>query len=227
MIREGVKREKVDQIFSTAIGYYKLDSELHDELKNSVRRAIAKVREGPSEWSKNMFHFYQHSNEHLLNDNKEDKVLAEFGRWIEKCYEDYVIDLCGWNVVKEASITDCWVNITKEGGQQVIHTHANAFVSGTYYLHMEDGAGPILFMNPTSQPGRPYIGFDTVKTTPYSSTQWYGDCQEGYLLLWPGNIAHLTAPTEQGATRTSISMNFMPAKLSAGAYNYRVVRDES
>ena len=66
MIREGVKREKVDQIFSTAIGYYKLDSELHDELKNSVRRAIAKVREGPSEWSKNMFHFYQHSNDCLL-----------------------------------------------------------------------------------------------------------------------------------------------------------------
>ena len=51
MIREGVEREKVEQIFSTAIGYYKLDSELHDALKNSVRRAIAKVREGPSEWS--------------------------------------------------------------------------------------------------------------------------------------------------------------------------------
>ena len=48
MIREGVEREKVEQIFSTAIGYYKLDSELHDALKNSVRRAIAKVREGPS-----------------------------------------------------------------------------------------------------------------------------------------------------------------------------------
>ena len=47
-----------------------------------------------------------------------------------------------------AFVTDCWVNITKKGGQQVIHTHANAFVSGTYYLHLEDGVGGIAFNNP-------------------------------------------------------------------------------
>ncbi len=227
MPRISIDREQVEPIFSTPIAYYKFPDDKHWELKRAVRSAVKKVKEGPSQWSDAMYHFYQHAGEHLLYDNDEP-IFQYFHDWLKECYADYVLELCGWNTTYDSFITDCWVNVTKDGGNQVIHTHANAFVSGTYYLHMEDGAGPIIFMNPGAQPDRPYIGFDTLKTTQFNCTQWYGNCEEMRLILWPGNIAHLTAPTEKGATRTSISMNFMPAKFTAGAYDFSVVRsDES
>tara|TARA_B100000029_G_scaffold516546_1_gene630743 strand:- start:6655 stop:7353 length:699 start_codon:yes stop_codon:yes gene_type:complete len=224
-MRIPIDREQVEPIFSTPIGYYKYPDDKHAELKDAVRAAISRVNTGPSDWSANLYHFYQHNNEHLLYDN-DDPPFQDFHDWLEECYADFVIDLQGWNTTQFAFITDCWVNITKEGGSQVIHTHANAFVSGTYYLHMEEGAGPIIFMNPCAQPSRPYIGFDTTKTTQFNCTQWYGNCEEMRLLLWPGHIAHLTQPTQKGATRTSISMNFMPKNFTAGAYNYKVVKTD-
>ena len=213
-------------MFSTPLAHYKMDADKHQELKETVRESIKNYTGGKSAWSPNIFHYYQKTGEHLLYDNDEP-IYSYFNTWLQECYADYVIDVQGWQSTQDANVTDCWINVTKPGGEQVIHTHANAFVSGTYYLHMEGDCGDIVFMNPAASPSRPYIGFQQLKETEFSNMSQSGGAEEGRLVLWPGHISHYTRPTGDNSTRVSISMNFMPEVFSAGGYNYRVTRDES
>tara|TARA_B100001113_G_scaffold280421_1_gene235174 strand:- start:9575 stop:10243 length:669 start_codon:yes stop_codon:yes gene_type:complete len=219
-----VEAELVEPIFPLPLAYYKYSDDKHKELLDATRQAIKKVQPGFAEGKAGaLTHFYQHQKEHLLYDN-EDEIFQHFHDWLEECYADYVTNVQGWKMTDKTFITDCWVNVTKEGGNQVLHSHANAFVSGTYYLRMEDGSGQIMYINPCAMANRPYFGFDNCKATPYNEAQHFGNCQEQYLILWPSNLSHMTTPTEKNATRVSISMNFMPQEFLAGAYNFKVTK---
>ena len=220
-----VKAELVEPIFPLPLAYYKYPDDKHKELLKATRQAIKKVQPGKSDYTENLTHFYQHTKEHLLYDN-DDPIFQHYHDWLEECYADYVTNVQGWMVTEKSYITDCWVNVTKEGGSQVLHSHANSFVSGTYYLHMEEGAGEIMYINPISMANRPYMGFDNCKATIYNESQHFGNCKEQYLILWPSNLSHMTTPTKNNATRVSISMNFMPQEFLAGAYNFKVVKHD-
>ena len=41
-----------------------------------------------------------------------------------------------------------WVNVLPEGGAHSGHIHTNAVISGTYYVAVPNGAGPIVFEDP-------------------------------------------------------------------------------
>ena len=41
-----------------------------------------------------------------------------------------------------------WVNIMPEGGSHTSHIHTNAVISGTYYVTVPEGAGPIVYEDP-------------------------------------------------------------------------------
>ena len=210
-----VNAELVEPIFPLPLAYYKYPDDKHKELLDSTRQAIKKVQPGQSEYAEGkLTHFYQHQKEHLLYDN-DDEIFQHFHDWLEECYGDYVTNVQGWMMTDKAFITDCWVNVTKEGGSQVLHSHANAFVSGTYYLRMTDGAGQIMYINPSSMANKPYMGFDNCKATPYNEAQHFGNCKEQYLILWPSNLSHMTTTTMNNASRVSISMNFMPQEFLA------------
>ena len=190
-----VNAELVEPIFPLPLAYYKYPDDKHKELLDATRQAIKKVQPGFAEGKAGaLTHFYQHQKEHLLYDN-EDEIFQHFHDWLEECYADYVTNVQGWKMTDKTFITDCWVNVTKEGGNQVLHSHANAFVSGTYYLRMEDGSGQIMYINPCAMANRPYFGFDNCKATPYNEAQHFGNCQEQYLILWPSNLSHMTTPT--------------------------------
>lgn len=219
-----VKPELVEAIFPLPLGYYKYPDDKHQELKEATKTAIKKVQKGVSEYSKAIVHYYQHTKEHLLYDNTEP-IFQHYHDWLEECYGNYVTEVQGWLMTDKTYITDCWVNVTTDGGQQVMHSHANSFVSGTYYLHMEPGAGDLMFINPCGMSNRPYIGFDNATATDYNKSQYFANCKEQYLILWPSNLAHLTTDTKN-ATRVSISMNFMPQEFLAGAYNFKVVKHD-
>ena len=217
-------RVGVISTFATPIAHYQIPEDKHQELKDAVRISLREYDTGKNSWSANLFHYYQKNGEHLLQDN-DAPIFDYFETWLKECYADFVIDLQGWQSTQDAFITDCWVNITKANGSQVNHTHANAFVSGTYYLNMEGDCGDIVFMNPAASPSRPYIGFQQAKQTMFSNMSQNGCAKERLLVLWPGNICHYTMPTGENSTRVSISMNFMPEVFTAGGYNFKVSRE--
>ena len=220
-----VTPDLVESIFSTPIVYYKYPDDKHKELKEAVRVAIQKVEPGYAEHTNSLVHFYQHNKQHLLYDN-DDPIFQDFHDWLEDCYVHTVQKVQGWRIGEKAFITDCWVNITRDGGNQVMHNHANSFLSGTYYLQMPEGAGAIQFFNPSSMPNKPNFGFDNSIATPFNQAQYYGNCQEQYLLVWPSNIVHQTLPTTGDGVRTSISMNFLPKEFIAGAYNFKIIKHD-
>ena len=225
-------RQSVCPMFSTPLGTYKMpDPSKHEELKVAVREAMEDYKQRnqnkmtfKNHFSKNLSHYYQKNGEHLLYDNN-GPIFDYFTKWLGECYSDFLIDVQGWQSTQDAFITDCWVNVTQPGGTQVVHSHANAIVSGTYYVHMEGAPGDIIFQNPASAPARPYIGTQQGKPTEFNCMQLNGEAAEGDLKLWPGNLLHYTEPTGPQSVRVSVSMNFMPKVFSAGGYYFRVTRE--
>ena len=45
-------------------------------------------------------------------------------------------------------VESLWVNVMPEGGSHTSHIHPNSVISGTYYVAVPQGAGPIVYEDP-------------------------------------------------------------------------------
>ena len=100
-----------------------------------------------------------------------------------------------------------WVNVMPEGGSHTSHLHRNAVISGTYYVAVPDGAGPIVYEDPRlamlmAAPPRkdnaPRQFRAHVSETP----------QVGTLLLWESWLRHEVPLNRAAGNRISISFNY-------------------
>jgi uncharacterized protein (TIGR02466 family) len=100
-----------------------------------------------------------------------------------------------------------WVNVMPEGGSHTSHLHRNAVISGTYYVAVPDGAGPIVYEDPRlamlmAAPPRkedaPKQLRAHVSETP----------QAGTLLLWESWLRHEVPLNRAEGNRISISFNY-------------------
>ena len=228
-----VSPEKIEPICSLALAYYKYPDDKHKELKDVTNAVIKNPEVAPIPnntmglpfCKSQLNHYYQRPGENLLYDN-DHPIYQHFHDWLKDCYISFTEDIMGYNIPNnKAFITDCWVNKTEKDGRQYPHDHVNSFVSGTYYLHMEEGSGKILFTNPNMLKNTPYIGFDNLRETDYNKEVFEGDCKEQYLILWLSHLSHQTTDTIDG-TRLSISMNFMPEEFISGPYSFKVVKSQ-
>ena len=53
-------------------------------------------------------------------------------------------DLAG----RSLDMSDCWVNVMPAGVVHSLHLHPGSVISGTYYVAVPDGAGPIVYEDP-------------------------------------------------------------------------------
>ncbi len=54
-----------------------------------------------------------------------------------------------WDIGKRKPVCDSmWVNVLPEGGSHTGHIHTNSVISGTYYVKVPEGAGPIVYEDP-------------------------------------------------------------------------------
>ena len=100
-----------------------------------------------------------------------------------------------------------WVNVMPEGGSHTSHLHTNAVISGTYYVAVPDGAGPIVYEDPRhammmAAPPRLASApreFQThVSETP----------KPGTLLLWESWLRHEVPLNRAEGNRISVSFNY-------------------
>jgi hypothetical protein len=119
----------------------------------------------------------------------------------------------GWN------IKEMWVNVLDLGGMQVMHTHANSFVSGIVYLtpcHPESqtvfiksgGGTEFRFRNENEEavPGH------------FNAERWVSPPPSpGDLLLFPSYLMH-AVPPNMGERRITMSFNAIPKGLDAWGY---------
>jgi uncharacterized protein (TIGR02466 family) len=100
-----------------------------------------------------------------------------------------------------------WVNVMPEGGSHTSHIHRNAVISGTYYVAVPEGAGPITYEDPRlpmlmAAPPRkknaPQAYQPQVSFTP----------QVGTLMLWESWLRHEVPLNRAEGNRISVSFNY-------------------
>ena len=142
-----------------------------------------------------------------------------FHDWIKRCSLEYINKNLG-HECEDVIVTDCWLNVCKQGSYQPSHSHANSFVSGTYFVNFEQGKhAPLAFFN--------------LKDLPQQFLEVRGNAmkkiavvkhEEGTLLLWQSHVLHGYEENMKD-NRMTISFNVMPTTvISGGDYGFRVSR---
>jgi uncharacterized protein (TIGR02466 family) len=112
-----------------------------------------------------------------------------------------------WDLRGNVPLVDSlWVNVLPEGGSHTSHIHTNAVISGTYYVAVPRGAGPIVYEDPRhammmAAPPRkanaPREFQPHVSETP----------RPGSLLLWESWLRHEVPLNRAAGNRISVSFN--------------------
>lgn len=108
---------------------------------------------------------------------------------------------------REFAITGCWGNVAAPGGWHRMHSHPNNFLSGAYYVQVQEGADTINFHDPRPQTGvlRPPVS----ALTSYNTDQVVVKVAVGTLLVFPAWLPHSVDPNASEADRLSVSFNAM------------------
>ncbi len=114
-----------------------------------------------------------------------------------------------WDIRGGKPICDSlWVNVMPEGGSHTSHIHTNSVISGTYYVAVPQGAGPIVFEDPRhammmAAPPRdakaPRAMKHQISETPH----------EGTVMLWESYLRHEVPMNRSEGLRISISFNYV------------------
>jgi uncharacterized protein (TIGR02466 family) len=126
-----------------------------------------------------------------------DKHAAEFAKELH------------WDLRGGKPVCDTlWVNVMPEGGHHTGHIHTNSVISGTYYVKVPKGAGPIVYEDPrlammmAVPPRKGSIPRDM--KTHVSETP-----EAGTVLLWESWLRHEVPLNRAEGDRISISFNYV------------------
>jgi uncharacterized protein (TIGR02466 family) len=134
--------------------------------------------------------------------------FARFTRLIDRHAASYARSL-HWNIKGGKPQCDSlWVNVMPEGGSHTSHIHPNAVISGTYYVNVPPGAGPIVFEDPRlaslmaappRKPNAPREFKSHVSEIP----------KPGTVILWESWLRHEVPLNRASGSRISISFNYV------------------
>jgi uncharacterized protein (TIGR02466 family) len=131
---------------------------------------------------------------------------------LEKILDRHALDFAKalhWDIGKRKPVCDSlWVNVLPEGGSHTGHIHTNSVISGTYYVKVPSGAGPIVYEDPRYgfKMAAPPLKKDApdalrshVSVTP----------NEKSLLLWESWLRHEVPLNRAEGERISVSFNYV------------------
>ena len=106
--------------------------------------------------------------------------------------------------VEDITITDMWANVLKDGEHHPVHTHSNNFLSGTYYLHSDQGAS-IMFQDP--RPAADVIVPRKKNTTLNNSSLLSYASKQNRAVIFPSWLPHWVQQNKSKNKRISIAWN--------------------
>jgi uncharacterized protein (TIGR02466 family) len=114
-----------------------------------------------------------------------------------------------WDIRGGKPICDSiWVNVMPEGGSHTSHIHTNAVISGTYYVSVPQGAGPIVYEDPRhammmAAPSR-------LERAPREMKSHVSETPEaGTVLMWESWLRHEVPLNKADGLRISVSFNYV------------------
>ncbi len=113
---------------------------------------------------------------------------------------------------EDFEITGCWANIGAPGSQHSMHSHANNFLSGVYYVKTPPGADSISFRDPREQ--RSILQPQYRETNQFNVAVQNIAAEAGSLIIFPSWLRHSVPPNRSAEERVSISFNAMFSNFS-------------
>ncbi|MBC8038324.1 MAG: hypothetical protein H7X89_14015 [Rhizobiales bacterium] len=137
--------------------------------------------------------------------------FREFGRLekIVKRHAGHFASELHWDLRGKKPVCDSlWISVMPEGGSHTSHIHTNSVISGTYYVAVPDGSGPIVFEDPRSgflmaAPPRKSSGPRELQTHVSEMPK------AGTLLLWESWLRHEVPLNRAEGSRISVSFNYV------------------
>jgi uncharacterized protein (TIGR02466 family) len=194
-------------LFTTLFYEALLDApELLARLEQSCR-ALARDDKAGREWSRE--HVYPgYTSYASLNDlTARDPHFAGLARILARHVAPFARD-CAFELHgRRPRLDSLWVNVMKAGGAHSGHIHPHSIVSGTFYVAVPPGSGPLKLEDPRlpmmmAAPPRLGDAPEPLKTFVYVEPA------PSKLLLWESWLRHEVMPGTGKGERISISFNF-------------------
>lgn len=120
------------------------------------------------------------------------------------------------------TIKEMWTNVLERGGSQTMHSHANSFISGVFYLTPSHPGSRTVFIRP---PGGSDYSFRhhtrDAAMGPFNAGKYALPVAEpGDLVLFPSYLYH-EVPRNQGDQRMTIAFNAIPDRLNCWGYEIK------
>ncbi|MFN4092271.1 MAG: TIGR02466 family protein [Brevundimonas sp.] len=132
--------------------------------------------------------------------------FAELKRHLDRHALAYARAL-NFDLARKPRLDNLWVNILKPGGGHSGHIHPHAFLSGTVYVEVPDGASALKLEDPRlpMMMARPAVHADASEAErPFV----YLAPRPGTVLMWESWLRHEVPPNAAKAERISISFNY-------------------
>ena len=194
---KGFETPELMQLFPTFVWKGDLKPEEFEPLNRDIVAALAGLGaplEGlrPGEnWQ----------SDHGLHERDAFGPLLE---WVETAAASALSYL---RIPKPLTVTGCWANVNAPGTGHRLHSHRNNYLSGAYYVQVQDGADSINFFDPKPQAGviRPAASEPTAENTEVAMVR----VKTGSLLLFPAWLQHAVDANRSNRARISLSFNLM------------------
>jgi uncharacterized protein (TIGR02466 family) len=140
-------------------------------------------------------------SDHGLHERLAFRPLLE---WVEAAAANALSYL---RIPRPLMVTGCWANVNAPGTGHRLHSHRNNYLSGAYYVQVQEGADSINFFDPKPQSGviRPTATEPTAENTEVAMVR----VKTGSLLLFPAWLQHAVDVNRSNRARISLSFNLM------------------
>ena len=191
-------------MFATYLYEASLDDEaLLADLAHSIR-SLAEDDEAGKRWSRDKGYKGYTSYASLNDLPRRDPAFAELAKLLSKHGMRFARELA-WDV--KPRLDSLWANLLKPGGHHSAHIHPHSILSGTLYVEVPKGSGPIRFEDPRlpmmmAAPVRRDDAPEDLR--PFATVE----PRPGLLLMWESWLRHEVLPGTARGERLSISFNF-------------------
>ena len=133
----------------------------------------------------------------------ESKELKVLKNWIVYNINMYFEEIYKPKSKVELYITQSWCNYTKENQHHHKHRHPNSFISGVYYIDVNEQKDTITFFNDIYK----QLNIEASEYNLYNSTSWFFKLKNNSLVLFPSSLEHMVESVTSKTERVSLSFN--------------------
>lgn len=143
-----------------------------------------------------------------LNDlPARDPDFADLKRHLDRHARAFVADASLDLGGRKPRLDSLWINILRPGGAHSGHIHPHSIISGTIYVEVPQGAGPLKLEDPRlpmlmNAPARAADAPEALRTFVYATPV------PGTIFLWESWLRHEVPASRAKADRVSISFNY-------------------